>query len=47
MTAFDRIGPHWRRTVGEAVRGAEKGLASLGRCSFLRMAALNPPGMLL
>ena len=47
VTAFDRIGLHWYRTVGEMARGAEKGYASAGKCSFVRMLVLGLAGMFL
>jgi len=47
VTAFDRIGLQWYRTVGEMARGAEKGYASAGKCSFVRMLVLGLAGMFL
>ena len=47
VTAFDEIGLHWYRTIGEMMRGAEKGFASAGRCSFVRMITLALVGLLL
>jgi glycosyltransferase involved in cell wall biosynthesis len=47
VTAFDRIGLHWYRTAKEMMRGAEKGFASAGECSFMRMLVLAVTGLLL
>jgi glycosyltransferase involved in cell wall biosynthesis len=47
VTAFDRVGLHWYRTIGEMMRGAEKGFASAGRCSFLLMVFMGLMGMLI
>jgi len=34
VTAFEHMGLYWYRTLGDAVRGAEKGFASAGGCSL-------------
>jgi glycosyltransferase involved in cell wall biosynthesis len=47
VTAFDRIGLHWYRTIGEMMRGAEKGFASAGKCSFARMMLLALAGLIM
>ena len=38
--AFDQVGLHWYRTVGDALRGAEKGWASVCRFSLCRAAVV-------
>lgn len=47
ISATDRVGLHWYRSLAEAMRGAEKAFASAGGCSFWRMATLGLLGMAL
>jgi cellulose synthase/poly-beta-1,6-N-acetylglucosamine synthase-like glycosyltransferase len=37
VNAARLVGVHWYRSLGEMARGAEKGYASMGHCSVLRM----------
>ena len=40
VTAFEHLALYWYRTPGEAVRGAEKGFASVLKCSVVRAIVL-------
>jgi hypothetical protein len=47
VTAFDDVGLHWYGSVSQMMQGAEKGYASGGNCSIVRMVSLAVLGMLL